>query len=74
MTNANENTSRLEPLDVLKKVYEQLRPKASWQLVAEFYEIEREFQYAEDHGPAIERLKRLVSSHAELELAKDRIE
>jgi len=69
--NTNETAPQFDPLRVLKGVYEKVRPNLSWHLVEQCYEIERGLQYEHDRDVAVDRLRKLVSVHAEIELKKE---
>ena len=69
--NPNEATPQFDPLKVLKGVYDKVKPNLPWHLVEQCYQIERELQYEHDRDVAVDRIRKVVSVHAELEFNKD---
>ena len=69
--NTNNAVPQFDPLRVLKSVYEKIKPNIPWHLVEQCYLIERELQYEHDRDVAVDRLRKLVSVHAELEFKKE---
>jgi hypothetical protein len=58
-----QNESENEALSVLREVFEQVKPNASWELVEKSYEIERHYQFDSDRDVAVSNLRRLVTQH-----------
>ena len=69
--NTNDAASQFDALRVLRDVYEKAKPNLPWHLVEQCYQIERELQYEHDRDVAVDRLRKVVSVHAELEFKKD---
>jgi hypothetical protein len=69
--NRNDADTDFDPIKVLKGVYEKVKPNLPWHLVEQCYHIERDLQYEHDRDVAVDRLRKVVSVHAELEFNKD---
>jgi len=70
--NTNDTASQFDALQVLKGVYDKVKPNVPWHLVERCYEIERDLQYEHDRDVAVDRLRKVVSVHAELDFDKER--
>ncbi len=69
--NPNDTAPQFDPLHVLKGVYDKVKPNLPWHLVEQCYQIERELQYEHDRDVAVDRLRKAVSVHAELEFNRE---
>jgi hypothetical protein len=69
--NPYDETTQFDPLQVLKGVFEKVKPNLPWHLIEQCYSIERELQYEHDRDVAVDRLRKVVSVHTELEFTKE---
>lgn len=66
----NDPSPQFDPLNVLRDVYDRVSPNVPWSLVEQCYHIERELQYEHDRDVAVDRLRKVVSVHVELEFTQ----
>lgn len=59
-----------EALEVLRQVYNEIRPDLPWEIVEQCYRIERTYQFHEDRDVRLSNLQRLVTLAVDREMAE----
>ena len=59
-----------EALEVLRQVYDEIRPDLPWDIVEQCYRIERNYQFHEDRDVRLSKLQRLVTLAVEREMGE----